>query len=58
MIKVLARSTNTTEQFVDEGKEESLGAKTSQNFSLLCMRFLASTGPTSHFSSFFSMWYN
>ena len=43
---------------MDKVKEAHLSANTSQNFSLVWMRFLVSTGPTSHLSSFVSMWYN
>jgi len=58
MIEVLARPTNNANHFVDKGKEANLSAKTSQHFSLVCMRYLASTGPTSDLLSFVSMWCN
>jgi len=48
MIKLLARSTNNTEAFLWT-KEPNLSANNSQHFSLVCMRYLASTGPMSHF---------
>jgi len=42
-------------KFVDKVKEENLSANTSQNFTLVCMRFLAFTRSTSHLLSFVSM---
>jgi len=53
MLKVLARPTNTAEQFCDKEKEANFSAHTSQNFSLVCMRALASTGSISHFFHLF-----
>jgi len=35
--------------FVDKEKNEILSANTSQNFALVCMRFLAFTGSVSSF---------
>jgi len=43
----------TRNNFVDKEKDEILSVNTSQNFALVCMRFLASTG--SHLLSFASM---
>jgi len=34
---------------MDKEMEENLSANTAQNFALVCMRYLASTGSTSHF---------
>ena len=53
MMKVLARPKNNAEQFCWT-KKEILNANTSQNFALVCMRFLASTDSTSHLLSFAS----
>jgi len=55
MIKVLAQPTNNAEPFWTK-KEGNLSANTSQNFALVCMRFLAFTGSTSHLLSFVSIW--
>jgi len=37
---------------MNQQKEANLSANTAQNFVLVCMRFLASTGSTSHLLSF------
>jgi len=37
---------------MDKKKEANLSANTAQNFALVCMRFLAFTGSTSHLLSF------
>jgi len=37
---------------MDQENEANLSANTAQNFVLVCMRFLASTGSTSHLLSF------
>jgi len=58
MIEVLVRPTNKANHFVAKGKKANLSAETSQHFSLVCMRYLTFTGPTSHLLSFVSMWYN
>jgi len=55
MIKVLAQPTNSAEPFQDR-QEANLSANTSQNFALVCMRFLAFTGSASHLLSFVSIW--
>jgi len=47
MINVLARATVTRNNFVDKGKKANLSVNTSQNFALVCMRFLAFTASTS-----------
>ena len=57
MIKVLARPTNNAEQVCGQRKE-ILSANTSQNFALVCIRFLPSTGSISHLLSFASMLWN
>ena len=54
MIKIHARPTNNVEQLCGQRKE-ILSANTSQNFLLICMRFLGSTGSISHILSFASM---
>ena len=46
MIKALARPKNNAEQFCGQRKE-ILSANTSQNFALVCIKFLASTGSIS-----------
>jgi len=53
MIKVLARPTINAEQLYGQKKEANLSTDTAQNFALVCMRFLASTGSTSHFCHLF-----
>jgi len=40
---------------VDKGKKDILRANTSQNFELVCMRCLVSTGSISHLLSFASI---
>jgi len=42
---------------VDKEKEAHLSVNTSQNFALVCMRFLASTS-SAHLLSFVSVLYN
>jgi len=54
MIKVLAQPTNNAEPFWT--KKRGNCANTSQNLALICMRFLAFRGSTSHLLSFVSMW--
>ena len=49
MLEVLARPTNNAEQFCDKEKDANFSAHTSQNFSPVCMKVLASMGSTSHF---------
>jgi len=58
IINVLARPTNSAEQFCGQRKEANLSANISQNFALVCMRFLASTDSTSHDWSFVSIWWS
>jgi len=55
MIKVLAQLINNAEPFWSK-KGGKLNANTSQHFALVCMRFLAFTGSTSHLLSFVSIW--
>jgi len=55
MIKVIAQPTNYAEPMWTK-KGGNLSANTSQNFALVCMRFLAFMGSTSHLLSFVSIW--
>jgi len=56
--KYAKQPTNNEEQFCGQRNEEILSAKTSQNFALLFVKFLPSTGSISHFLSIASMSWN
>jgi len=58
MIKILARPTNSGEQFCGQSKGGTFKSEHFEKFFPGFMRFLASTGPTSHLSTLVSMWYN